>query len=151
VIVGMTRAVAIARRVLDGIVEHARAEAPNECCGLLIGPAEAGIGGSSSTPRRSITEHARCTNVHASPVRYQVDPAEHIAIIRRLRGTTNGVVGAYHSHPASPAEPSASDLREAHYPDYIWIIVSLSGDAPDTRAYQLSDGNFRPVALVPVA
>jgi proteasome lid subunit RPN8/RPN11 len=120
-------------------------ELPNECCGLLIGPA----GASHDAPL--VEASARCRNVLASPARYQIDPAEHFAVVRRLRGTARGVVGAYHSHPRSDPTPSASDLAEAHYPEFVWVIVSLAGPGtPRVRAFRLGRGNFLELALVPV-
>ena len=49
-----------------------------------------------------------------------------IAVNRRLRGTPRSVIGAYHSHPRTEAVPSPRDIAEAHYPEFIWLIVSLA-------------------------
>jgi [CysO sulfur-carrier protein]-S-L-cysteine hydrolase len=133
----------LTQRVIDELAAHAREEAPNECCGLLVGTGDLD---------NLITDVVRCRNVEASPVRYQLDPAQHIAANRALRGTGRRVVGAYHSHPRSPADPSETDVRQAYYPEFVWLIVSLArAESPEVRAYRLANGNFVPEALVPVA
>jgi proteasome lid subunit RPN8/RPN11 len=121
------------------IVAHAREEAPNECCGLLIGRGSA------------IHESVRARNLLASPTRYLLDPAVHIAANRSLRGSARAVIGVYHSHPRSPAVPSARDLGEALYPEFIWLIVSLAAPgSPEVAAYRMHDGAATPIpVLVP--
>jgi proteasome lid subunit RPN8/RPN11 len=123
--------------VRERLVAHAREEAPNECCGLLVGSGSV------------IDECVRARNLEASPTRYLLDPADHFAAIRRLRGSGRAVLGVYHSHPASPAVPSPSDLAEALYPDFIWVIVSLaSPECPEVSAYRIRDGAVTPLAVV---
>jgi proteasome lid subunit RPN8/RPN11 len=113
------------------MIAHARAEAPRECCGLLIGQAA------------RIDESVRIRNIHANPARYLLDPAEHIATNRRLRGSGHSVVGCYHSHPHSPAIPSDTDRAEAYYSEFVWMIVSLAvPDVPEVAAYRLRNGEF---------
>lgn len=134
--------VEVRQTVLQDVVAHARAEAPNECCGLLIG-----------TSRR-IERAVRARNLRASPTRYLVDPVDQLAAIRSARAEGVAVVGAYHSHPASPPVPSATDLAETSYPEFVYLIVSPGGGdcpTPDTRAYRLVGGNFRQLTIVPVA
>jgi proteasome lid subunit RPN8/RPN11 len=126
--------------VIDALVRHARDEAPNECCGLLVGH-----------PTR-VEEAVRARNLTPTPTRYLVDPADHFAALRRARARGASVIGAYHSHPASPAIPSPTDLAEALYTEFLYVIVSLAdaGPPPVVRAYQLRGGSFQDVVLVPV-
>jgi [CysO sulfur-carrier protein]-S-L-cysteine hydrolase len=134
------QAVSIAREVLDAIVQHALAAMPRECCGMLVG-AECRI--DDCVPMANVDPHA---------FRYRLDPAAHIALNRRLRGTSRQVVGVYHSHPHGSAEPSATDIAEAAYPEFVHLIVSLADRArPDVRAYRIADGSAAPVALEPEA
>jgi [CysO sulfur-carrier protein]-S-L-cysteine hydrolase len=129
----------IHQHVIDSMIAHARDASPNECCGLLAGTDQL------------VDECIRTRNVKASPTEYLVDPADHFAAIRRLRNEGRGVVGAYHSHPRSEARPSPTDVSEAHYPEFIYLIVSLARpQQPDVRAYAIRDGNFAPVLLVPL-
>jgi proteasome lid subunit RPN8/RPN11 len=125
----------IAAAVIDAIVDHARREAPNECCGLLVGSVGA------------IERAVPTRNAASSPTRYLVDPSEHFALIRELRGTGSDIAGAYHSHPGSPAIPSPSDIAEA-WPEFLYVIVSLEDEArPDVRAFRIADGNYIPVGV----
>ena len=118
----------IAAAVLDEVIAHAREDAPDECCGLLVGSSD------------RIDEAVRTPSVERSPNRYQIDPAAHFALIRRLRGTDRAIVGAYHSHPRSAAAPSPSDLREAYDSELIYVIVSLAGEEPEIRAWRIGEG-----------
>ena len=122
--------------VLVAIESHARQEVPNECCGLLVGTHDV------------IDEAVPTRNILSHPSRYQIDPEQHIAINRRLRGTPRSVVGVYHSHPRSEAVPSPRDLAEAHYPEFIWLIVSLAGDRPEFRAYRIVNGSAKELTLL---
>jgi proteasome lid subunit RPN8/RPN11 len=126
--------VRIARRALADMRAHARAELPNECCGLLVGD-EQGI-------RRSI----RARNLRRSPARYLIDPRDHFGAIRAARAGGVAVIGAYHSHPTGPAVPSKRDLAEAHDPAYLYVIVSPERRG-ETRAYRLSGSAFEPIEL----
>jgi proteasome lid subunit RPN8/RPN11 len=131
--------VQVRRRVLEAVGDHARAEAPNECCGLLVGS------------QGLIDESVATRNIVASVTRYEVDPREHIALVRRLRGTDREVVGTYHSHPASPATPSPTDIAQAFYPEFVYLIISLvRPQDPDIRVYRIRSGNVETVELVPV-
>jgi proteasome lid subunit RPN8/RPN11 len=111
--------------VIEDVIAHAEQDAPDECCGLLVGHSLV------------IEEAVRTTNLERGPTRYRVDPAEHLALVKRLRGTGREVVGAYHSHPTTPAVPSASDVSEAFYPEFVYVIVSLEGTDPQVRAWRI--------------
>ena len=115
----------IGRKTLDAIVAHARAEAPAECCGMLIGRGA------------SLDEAVRAKNLAADPTRFLVDPKDHIDARRTARGRGLEVVGFYHSHPQSPAWPSATDIAEAAYPDAVYLIVSLAGGVADARLFRI--------------
>lgn len=125
------------RSAREAMIAHAREEAPLECCGLLLGTT--GI----------VQDAVRTRNVRRSPTVYLVDPADHFAVIRRVRKEGRTIVGAYHSHPRSPAVPSPVDLREAHDAELLYVIVSLADPrAPDVRGYRLTFEQFVEVELV---
>lgn len=132
----------IARAALDDIIAHARAEAPSECCGLLLG---SGL---------TIAEAARTTNIASNRYsRFLIDPKQHLDIRRDARARGVEVVGFYHSHPRSPAMPSTSDLAEATYPGHLYLIVSLATEPAALSIYRLDDGsagNFLHLPLVTV-
>ena len=125
----------VRRAAIDAIVEHARAEAPLECCGLLIGS------------EALVEECYPVANVRQSAVRFEVDPAGHFAAIRKARRSNRMIVGAYHSHPASPAVPSETDVREANDPGLLHLIVSLAAATPVVRAYRIAAGAAEEVAI----
>lgn len=133
--------------MLGAIAEHARQEAPDECCGLLVGSLSLL---DREHPEGLIDEAVRATNLERGPTRYRIDPTEHLALQKRLRGTERTITGAYHSHPGTAAVPSDSDVREAFYPDFVYLIVSLAlGDEPEIRAWRIRDGGATEVMLAP--
>ena len=127
----------IRRAVVGDLLAHAKAEAPRECCGLLLG-----AGG-------LIDENVRTRNLSPSPARYRVDPEAHFAAIRRTRAAGRAILGAYHSHPAGPAEPSPTDLTEAAYPEFVYVIVGLAA-GEDVRGWRIRDGRAEPAGLTVV-
>lgn len=127
----------IAGVVVDAMVAHARREAPQECCGLLVG--------TGNIVYRAVPTR----NAAASRTRYLIDPSEHFALIRELRGTAHDIIGAYHSHPASAAIPSPTDIAGAWSADFVYVIVSVENEArPDVRAFTIGNGNSIPVGLL---
>jgi proteasome lid subunit RPN8/RPN11 len=131
-------AVRIQVSVLAGIARHARDEAPLECCGILVGGDDL------------IDEYVSARNSKASAVAYQIEPADHFAAIRSVRARGRAIVGAYHSHPRTPALLSPTDLAEAHDPDLLYVIVSLLDEPPDIRAYRVDAGTFVEVPVIAV-
>jgi proteasome lid subunit RPN8/RPN11 len=136
-------AVRIAPDVLDAIVAHARAAAPRECCGLLIGVDD------------EVVEAVATANVAGDPTRrYEIPPLEYIAQIRRCRalsasdGRGYAVVGAYHSHPKSAPEPSPTDVAQS-FSEFLYVIAGpADGEVVTTQGYRLSGGKLLPVTLV---
>jgi proteasome lid subunit RPN8/RPN11 len=129
----------IARTALEAIRSHALREAPLECCGLLTG---------SGTHIRAAVA---ARNALASPSRFMVHPEDHFAAIRAARSAGESVLGAYHSHPATDARPSATDVAESEGDSsLLWLIVSLrrGSEAIDARLYRPRAGNFDPVGFV---
>jgi proteasome lid subunit RPN8/RPN11 len=126
----------ISHETVAEMLDHARAEAPRECCGLLIGKGE------------SVERSVRARNLDAKATRYLIDPEDHFAAIRSARADGLEVIGAYHSHPSSAPIPSATDIAEANSgSDFLYVIVSLIGD--DVRAYRIEEGVVKPLALSP--
>jgi proteasome lid subunit RPN8/RPN11 len=129
--------VILGRRAHDDIVAHARETAPAECCGLVIGNRGASGDGDA------ITEAARTRNVADNPNRFEIHPEDHIRARRDARHRGLEVLGFYHSHPRSPATPSATDLDEASYPGHLYLIVSVSREPAEVRLYRLEAGTFK--------
>ena len=118
--------ISLPRKIVDAIRAHARAEAPREACGIIIGSASAASGGA---PLR----WEPTTNVLASSTLYEIDPAQLLRISIDADDADEVIWGIVHSHVASPAKPSATDTGVAGYPDALYLIVSLaqSQSAPD--------------------
>lgn len=128
----------IRQDVLTKIVAHAVEDLPNECCGLLIGTAE------------MVEDASRARNTKRSRTKFQVEPADHFAAIRRARAAGFEIVGAYHSHPSGPSGPSEIDRARLTDATMFHVIISLAHGTRTVRAFRLTDGNFSPLELVPV-
>jgi len=120
------------------VVAHAREASPRECCGLLIGHADC------------VVEAVRMRNVAENPSRFLLDPKGHIDGRREARQRGLDVVGFYHSHPSSNAQPSATDRAEASYPDHLYLIIGLGTEPAAIALYTLRDGNFLALPFVTV-
>jgi proteasome lid subunit RPN8/RPN11 len=130
--------VKIRQDVLDRIVAHATEEKPNECCGLLIGNADL------------VSDLVRARNVRRSPTKFQVEPADQFAAVRKARAAGLEVIGAYHSHPNGPSGPSETDRLRLNDPTMVHVIVSLAHGTRTVRAFRFSDGNFSQLEFAPV-
>ncbi len=128
----------IARTVLDEIVAHAVRDAPNECCGLVIGR-----GGSASSARA-------LENLAASPFRFDIDGRELIAYAFADEDEDQ-LMAIYHSHTRSEPYPSQTDMNfAAGWPGVEWLIVGVpkARDAePTVRSYLIDDGTIREIEL----
>jgi len=129
------------------MVEHARAEYPNEMCGVIVGDAYAASGG---TARR--WEAAR--NAEASPMRYAVHPEDLLRLTIDTDDADEVFWAIVHSHVRSPAVPSPTDVGVAQYPDALYVLVSLSDDEADpatgersVRAWRILHGTVHEVAI----
>ncbi len=118
----------ILRPIFEAMLAHAHAGHPNECCGFL-----AGLAGVA-------THHFPLVNLLASPVAYEADARELLALQRTLRSLGIDEVALYHSHPTSTPIPSASDLARNGYGTTIPHIILGPGD--DVRAWWLNETNF---------
>lgn len=123
------RPVRIKKGLLENIIQHAKEEAPLECCGLLSGQDDVA------------SQMQRMSNKLRSAVRFEMDPKELFHFFRRLRATRQTHLGIYHSHPSSRAYPSETDVQESLYPDCSYFIVSLMNlHSPQVRAFQIKEG-----------
>jgi proteasome lid subunit RPN8/RPN11 len=127
--------VRISRALLDEIVAHARAEAPNECCGMIA--AQDGV---------AVAVH-QARNAAASPLRYEMDGMEQFKIQTAIEDAGLELGAIYHSHTRSAPEPSQTDINLAFYPEALYVIVGVAGDEPDIRAWRIVDGAVSQAAL----
>jgi proteasome lid subunit RPN8/RPN11 len=126
----------ISRQLLDEVVAHARADAPNECCGMI-----------ATREGEAVAVH-RTRNIHASPLRYEMEPNEQIRVLNAIDDAGHELGAIYHSHTRSEPVPSPTDVNLAKWwPEPLYVIVGLDGDEPDVRAWRIVDGVVSEAAL----
>jgi [CysO sulfur-carrier protein]-S-L-cysteine hydrolase len=139
--------VALPADLVQELVDHARREDPNEACGVIIGDRYAADGGRA-------LRFVRTRNRAASPYLYEIDPDDLLRLTIETDDADQAFWGIVHSHTHTPARPSATDIRQALYPDALYLLVSLSADeadptsgAPSVRAWRIVDGEVFEVEL----
>lgn len=127
--------------LLDAMRAHARAEAPNECCGLVLR-------GDALTllPCENVADAWHAVDPHTFPrtsrTAYLIDP-------RVLMAHERSLVAVYHSHPAGDARFSAEDaamaapLGEPLWPDLAYVVIGLGDGSPDARLFAWDDATHR--------
>ena len=127
--------------MVQAIIDHARADYPNEACGVIVGDKPAVNGGTALRwePTR---------NEAASPYRYRVNADDLLRLTIETDEADQVFWAIVHSHVGSPAVPSSTDLGAAQYPDALYILVSLADDTPALRAWQIIDGAMDEVELL---
>jgi len=112
----------------DELIAHARDDIPNECCGYL------------RMEDGSVAGTFRAENLRASPYGYELD-SKSLFAVNELDDEGQGV-GIYHSHPRSSPDPSQTDINLAHYPHWLYLIVSLASE-PVIKAWRIEDGRVQ--------
>ncbi|MDP9293339.1 MAG: M67 family metallopeptidase [Actinomycetota bacterium] len=118
----------IGRDLLDRIVEQARAEAPNECCGII-----------AAQDGRAVAVHP-ARNAAASPLRFEMDGMEQYRIQSAIEDAGRELGAIYHSHTRSAPYPSQTDINLAFYPEALYVIVGVAGHEPEIRTFRIVDG-----------
>lgn len=130
-------ALRLPRRIVTQMLDHARNSADREICGLIS--ARNGTV-ARSMPVANIAPHPEC--------RYRMDPKSQIDALRQIREAGEELAAIYHSHPASPAAPSLTDITEAGYPDAVYLIISLNTEGVlEMRGFQIREEGVLEVAL----
>ncbi len=130
------------RGVYDAVVRHLVAALPHEGVGLLATKRAAGVAGVDGTLR--VMRFYPGTNIDASSTRFTMDPAEVLDALHDVDEHGWWLGAIVHSHPAGSAVPSATDLREARYPDALMVIAALAERPPRLRAWRVAtDGPNR--------
>ena len=123
------------REIYRQLIDLAHAHDPLECCGYLAGEGDTVI---CAYPM---------TNMDQSRVHYSFDPKEQFAAVKAIRREKLQVLAVYHSHPATPARPSAEDIRLAYDPEIRHVIVSLAEGKEDLRVFWIQNGQVVPEEL----
>ena len=126
----------IQQAILRQMTEHARAEMPNECCGLLFG-------------KHGLIDGIRlCQNEYLSPSAFRIPNHELFDFFRSLRENGKEFLGIYHSHPDGTLTPSERDAEEFYYRDASYWIVSLHNGLASVRCFQWKRMRFVEVPYV---
>ena len=125
----------IDRATRDAIVEHARRDHPDEACGVVAGPA------GSDRPAR----HVPMLNAAMSPTFYEFDSVDLLKLYREMDDNDEEPVVIYHSHTATEAYPSRTDISLAQEPGAHYVLVSTRDGAHeagpvDFRSFRIVDG-----------
>jgi [CysO sulfur-carrier protein]-S-L-cysteine hydrolase len=113
------------------IIAHARADHPDEACGVIVGPA------GSDWPERLI----KMTNAERSPTFYRFDSLEQLQVWREMDDRDEEPVVIYHSHTATEAYPSRTDIAYASEPGAHYVLVSTRDpDRAELRSFRIVDG-----------
>ena len=121
----------ISQDVVDAIVAHARRDHPDEACGVVAGPE------GSDRPERFVP----MINAAMSPTFYEFDSGDLLRLYRDLDARGEEPVVVYHSHTATEAYPSRTDVTYASEPGAHYLLVSTRDpDVDEVRSYRIVDG-----------
>ncbi|WP_016879905.1 Mov34/MPN/PAD-1 family protein [Rhodococcus sp. DK17] len=116
---------------VEAMVAHARADHPDEACGVIAGPE------GSDRPER----HIPMINAERSPTFYRFDSGEQLKVWRAMDDADEVPVVIYHSHTATEAYPSRTDISFAAEPDAHYVLISTRDpDVHELRSYRIVDG-----------
>lgn len=127
--------------ILEAIVAHARRDHPDEACGMVAGP----VG--SDTP----TRHIPMENAARSMTLYEFDTHEYVRVWSQMDDVDEEPVVIYHSHTATEAYPSRTDISAAGWPQAHYLLVSTrEPDATEIRSFRIVDGTVaeEPVRMI---
>jgi proteasome lid subunit RPN8/RPN11 len=127
----------IARNIIDQIIAHAGREAPIEACGYLGGMDD------------RITAIYEMKNIEGREDHFSFEPQEQFAAHKKARQAGLKIIGVYHSHPVTPAQPSVEDIALAYDPAALYVIVSLLDDRPVIKGFWIRQGtgNEEPLSI----
>jgi proteasome lid subunit RPN8/RPN11 len=121
----------ISRELHDQIVAHARADHPDEACGVIAGPE------GTDRPERFIP----MLNAARSPTFYEFDSMDLLRLYREMDDRDEVPVVIYHSHTATEAYPSRTDISYASEPEAHYVLVSTrESDTAEFRSFRIVDG-----------
>ena len=128
--------IVIPEELLDKILAHTRREAPNEVCGWLAGEGN------------EVRKIYPVPNVAEDPqAGFRMEPEVQLSTMREIRELGLELTGTYHSHPRTPAVPSARDGGLAAYPEAGHLIVSLAAPEPEVLCYLIQEKESSAVEL----
>jgi [CysO sulfur-carrier protein]-S-L-cysteine hydrolase len=132
----------IDQALVDAVIAHARRDHPDEACGVIAGPA------GSDRPERFIP----MVNAARSPTFYEFDSMDLLKLYREMDSRDEEPVVVYHSHTATEAFPSRTDISYASEPNAHYLLVSTrEPDTDEVRSFRIVDGKVteEEVTIVP--
>lgn len=128
----------VSPEVLQIIRSHAEATYPEECCGFLLGHVL-----DDENHVRGLHE-AENRQAELRETRYRITARDYVSATRSADELGMDIVGFYHSHPDHPARPSPTDLEEATFPGFTYVIVSVrDGLSQELTAWSLAQDRSR--------
>ena len=132
----LTHVLRIPRHHVESMVAHAKADHPDEACGVIVGPE------GSDQPVRLV----EMINADRSPTFFRFDPAEQLQLYKSLDEAEEEIVVVYHSHTGTEAYPSRTDVSLASEPQAHYVLVSTAdsgpGDGPvSVRSFRIIEGS----------
>jgi proteasome lid subunit RPN8/RPN11 len=131
--------------LVEAMVAHARRDHPDEACGVIAGTVDTG------EPQRFVP----MVNAARSPTFYEFDSTDLLRLYRELDDRDETVVVVYHSHTATPAYPSRTDIALAAEPEAHYVLISTretgTADGPyELRSFRIVDGTVteEPIEVV---
>ena len=116
------------RAMLDQVIAHARRDHPDEACGVIAGRDGAA------------TRVVEMANAERSPTFYRFDAAEQLRAWRSMDDADEVPFVIYHSHTATEAHPSRTDISLASEPDAHYLLVSTRDETDEVRSFRIVDG-----------
>lgn len=117
--------------IFKQMVAQAKVQAPVEACGILAGK------------DNKVEKLYETTNIDNSTDHFMMEPKEQFAVVKDIRSVGLEMLAIYHSHPLTPARPSAEDVRLALTPGVTYVIVSLRyRDHPVMKGFLIANGNI---------
>ncbi len=125
----------IPAKIVAAIYKQAIEEEPLETCGYLAGENDL------------VKRHFPMTNIDRSETHFSFDAVEQFRILKKSRATGLELIAVYHSHPVTPARPSAEDIRLAYDPNMNYVIVSLANGQKTMKSFKIKEGKVVPEPL----
>ena len=116
------------RAMVDRVIDHARRDHPDEACGVIAG--RDGVA----------TRVVEMDNAERSPTFYRFDATEQLRVWRQMDDADEVPFVVYHSHTATEAHPSRTDISLASEPDAHYLIVSTRTEQDEVRSFRILDG-----------
>ncbi len=113
--------------IFEQMIQQAKAQAPIEACGILAGR------------DGQVEKIYKMTNADQSGVHFTMTPEEQFKVVKDIRSAGLEMLAIYHSHPETPARPSAEDIRMAFTPNTIYVILSLQQAEPVVKGFLIED------------